>query len=58
MKKGRFGKDDMQFIEANAEVLSPEAIAHELDRDPDSIRDWIKKNVGFSPKQKKRGCCC
>ena len=53
MKKGRFGKDDMQFIEANAEVLSPEAIAEHLDRDPDSIRDWIKKNVGFSPKQKK-----
>ena len=53
MKKGRFGKDEMQFIEANAEVLSPEAIASELDRDPDSIRDWIKKNVGFSDKQKK-----
>jgi len=53
MKKGRFSTEDMQFIEANAEVLSPEAIAHELDRDPESIRVWIKKNVGFSPKQKK-----
>ena len=53
MKKGRFGKDDMQFIEANAEVLSPESIAQKLDRDPDSVRDWIKKNVGFSTKQKK-----
>ena len=52
MKKGRLSKEDMSFIEANAEVLSPEAIAQELDRDPDSIRDWIKRNVGFSPKQK------
>ena len=53
MKKGRFSTEDMQFIEANAEVLSPEAIGEKLDRDPDSIRDWIKKNVGFSAKQKK-----
>jgi len=53
MKKGRFSTEDMQFIEANAEVLSPEEIASQLDRDPESIRDWIKKNVGFSPKQKK-----
>ena len=53
MKKGRFSTEDMQFIEANAEVLSPESIGEKLDRDPDSIRDWIKKNVGFSAKQKK-----
>ena len=53
MKKGRFSKEEMEFIEANAEVLSPESIAEKLDRDPDSIRDWIKKNVGFSTKQKK-----
>lgn len=53
MKKGRFSTEDMQFIEANAEVLSPEEIASQLDRDPESIRVWIKKNVGFSPKQKK-----
>ena len=53
MKKGRLSKEDMSFIEAKAEVLSPEAIAEHLDRDPDSIRDWIKRNVGFSPSQKK-----
>mgnify|MGYP003111116111 CR=1 FL=1 len=53
MKKGRFSTEEMSFIEANAEVLSPESIAEKLDRDPDSIRDWIAKNVGFSPKQKK-----
>ena len=54
MKKGRFSTEDMEFIEAKAEVLSPESIAEHLDRDPDSIRDWIKKNVGFSLVRKKR----
>ncbi len=53
MKKGRLSKEDMAFIEANAEVLSPDSIAKKLDRDPDGIRDWIKKNIGFSAKQKK-----
>jgi hypothetical protein len=53
MKKGRLSKEDMSFIEANAEVLSPEQIASELDRDPDGIEDWISRNIGFSEKQKK-----
>ena len=53
MKKGRFSTEEMSFIEAQAEVLSPESIAEKLDRDPDSIRDWIGKNIGFSAKQKK-----
>lgn len=53
MKKGRLSKEEMSFIEANAEVLSPEQIASELDRDPDSIKDWISRNIGFSTKQKK-----
>jgi len=52
MKKGRFSKEDVEFIEANAEVLSPESIASTLDRDPDSIREWIGKKIGFSEKQK------
>jgi hypothetical protein len=43
----------MQFIEANAEVLSIDQIASKLDRDPDSVKDWISKNIGFSAKQKK-----
>ena len=53
MKKGRFSNEEMEFIEANAEVLSPDQMAVELDRDPASVRDWIKKKIGFSPKQKK-----
>ena len=53
MKKGRFSTEEMSFIEANAEVLSPDSIAERLDRDPISIRDWIEKNIGFSASQKK-----
>jgi len=53
MKKGRFSFDEMSYIEQHCEVLSPEAIAKELNRDPASIKDWIKKKVGFSAKQKK-----
>lgn len=53
MKKGRFSTDEMSFIEANAEVLSPEAIALTLDRDPESIHEWIAKRVGFNASQKK-----
>jgi len=52
-KRGRFSFDEMSFIEQHCEVLSPEAIAKELNRDPDSISNWIKKKVGFSAKQKK-----
>ena len=52
-KKGRFSVGEMAFIEAQAEVLSPDQIAEKLDRDPASIRDWIEKNVGFSASQKK-----
>tara|TARA_R110001599_G_scaffold242456_1_gene442063 strand:+ start:1038 stop:1859 length:822 start_codon:yes stop_codon:yes gene_type:complete len=53
MKKGRFSNTEMEFIEANAEVLSFNEIASQLDRDPTSIKDWIEKRVGFTPKQKK-----
>ena len=53
MKKGRFSFEEMSYIEQNCEVLSPEVIAKELNRDPVSIQTWIKKKVGFSAKQKK-----
>ena len=53
MKKGRFSKDDIKFIEANAELLSFDQIASQLDRDPTSVRDWISKNIGFDEKEKK-----
>ena len=53
MKKGRFSKIDIQFIEANAELLSFDQIASSLNRDPTSVREWISKNIGFDEKQKK-----
>ena len=53
MRKGRLSKEEMEFIEANAEVLSPNDIASHLDRDPNSIKEWIGKRIGFSLKQKK-----
>lgn len=53
MKKGRFSNEEMEFIEANAEVLSVDQIAARLDRDPDSVKDWIGKKIGFNAKQKK-----
>ena len=53
MKKGRFSKDDIKFIEANAELLSFDQIASELDRDPSSVREWISKNIGLDEKEKK-----
>tara|TARA_Y100000592_G_scaffold28733_1_gene45736 strand:+ start:2804 stop:3613 length:810 start_codon:yes stop_codon:yes gene_type:complete len=53
LKKGRFSNEEMQFIEQNCEVLSPEAIAETLGRDTGSVRDWIAKKVGFSSSQKK-----
>ena len=53
MKKGRFGRSEMTFIEQNCETLSPEEIADKLDRDPLSVTSWIKENVGFSASQKK-----
>ena len=46
MKKGRFSKEEMEFIEQNCEVLSPDSIAQSLDRSPESIKDWIA-NIGF-----------
>lgn len=52
MKKGRFSVEEMSFIEANAEALSIEQISQQLDRDPESVRDWISKKIGFSAKQK------
>jgi hypothetical protein len=53
LKKGRLSREEWKFIEASAESFSPEEIAQQLNRDPNSIREWIKDNIGFSQKQKK-----
>ena len=55
MKKGRFSKEEMNFIEQSmaASVLSIDEIASNLDRDPASVKDWVERNIGFNSKQKK-----
>ena len=44
MKKGRISKDEEKWIQENRD-LGLEAIATELDRDPESILGVIKKKV-------------
>ena len=44
MKKGRISKEEEKWIKDNRN-LGLEAIATELDRDPDSILGFIKKKV-------------
>ena len=44
MKKGRFSKDDINFIEENLDI-GLNRIATELNRNPDSVLDFIKKKV-------------
>jgi len=48
MKKGRFSKEEQEFIKQNAGVLSPEQIAQSLDRDPESVQNHIAQKLGTS----------
>jgi hypothetical protein len=46
MKKGRFSKEEIQYIEGHILTDSPDQIAENLDRDPESVENFIKKNHG------------
>lgn len=46
MKKGRFGKDEMKYIESKLLTDSVNDIAKHLDRDPESVENFIKKKHG------------
>jgi len=46
MKKGRFSKDEIQYIEDKLLTDSPEQIAKHLNRDPESVENFIKKKLG------------
>ena len=53
MKKGRFSKEEITFIEDNLDFGS-NRIATELDRDPESVLGFIKKKVAkMNPKDRK-----
>jgi hypothetical protein len=42
MKKGRFSKDEMEYMMANASSMSNDALAEKMDRDPVSVEAWVK----------------
>ena len=50
MRKGRFTKKEIKFIKENMGSMSAEDLSVELDRDPSSIKDYIKREfkVGLS----------
>ena len=43
MKRGRISKEEESFIESNIGVLTNTEIAEKLDRDPDSVEQFIKR---------------
>ena len=43
MKKGRFSKEEIQYIEEHLLTESPDQIAEHLSRDPESVENFIKK---------------
>lgn len=44
MKKGRISKDEEAFVRDNLH-LSPEALGEQMDRDPNSLTEFIKRKV-------------
>ena len=53
MKKGRFSKTEISYIKLHHEKISVADIASHLDRDPESIENYIREKLGDS-KIKKR----
>ena len=46
MKKGRFSREEQQFIEQHCETMPIDKIAEDLDRDASSIKNFIKTKLG------------
>ena len=46
MKKGRFSKEEIAYIDEHVKTDSSEQIASHLDRDPESVQKFIKKKYG------------
>ena len=47
MKKGRISKAEDRFIRDNLETMSSEQMAKELDRNPNSVANYVKKNYNI-----------
>lgn len=43
MKTGRLSKEEWDFIERNAELMTPEQIAHSLNRDIAPVQNYLRK---------------
>ena len=54
MKKGRFSNTEMEFIEANAEVLSFNEIASQLDRIQQASKTGLRSELGSLRSKKKK----
>ena len=54
MKKGRFSKREISYITENHDILSYREIADQLNRDEDSVQNFIKSKLGESLEDKKR----
>ncbi len=55
MRKGRFSKEEQQFIEQNCEAMPLEELAKELDRDVSSIEKHIKTKLGKGISKEEEG---
>ena len=54
MKKGRFSKTEISFITDNHDSLNYEEMAQKLNRDADSVKNFIKNKLGESLEDKTR----
>jgi hypothetical protein len=53
MRKGRLDLNEQKYIRDNIKDMSYEALAAILDRDPKSILEWIKQNIGVNASDRK-----
>ena len=53
MKKGRFSKDEIAYITKHHDSMSVEGMAAELDRDAESVRNYIRDKLGESLQEKR-----
>ena len=53
MRKGRLDLSEQKYIKDNIKNMSYENIATVLDRDPKSILEWIKQNIGINANDRK-----
>lgn len=50
-KRGRWGKDEIQFMTDNAGKLPLADIAAQLNRDADTVKNWIQENLAVDVSQ-------